>query len=295
MSQLKFPVMSIPELATLLDMSVSNLRSLANTTEKNYTYWKELKSSGGFRDLSAPKPQLKVIQKKLHNLIFSRVLFGRFSHYGIKRKSNITNASEHYGSGVVFTFDLKSFFPSVRPERVKGALIEEIGCPASLASLITKLVTVNFQLPQGAPTSTDIANIVTLRLQRRLYPLAQQWGVKKFTIYADDITFSGDNIHRGFEQMVKKIVREEGLKIHPDKGGTFNKSRCQIITGLNIAHGLTVGKLKTNWRAERHRNKKRFINGEITEKEFEVSEKRYHGRLIYSNSVKRVPRKSAIR
>src|SRR3990172_1773681 len=171
MSQSKFLVNSNSELATLLGISERDLWRLAENTENSYSQWKKQKSSGGFRNLSAPKPQLKEVQKKLHKRVFSQVELGPFTHCGIKRKSNITNAREHVGNDVVFTFDLKSFFPSVRPERVNRSLIDELGCPSSVASLITKLVTVDFELPQGAPTSTDIANIVTIRLRRRLYPL----------------------------------------------------------------------------------------------------------------------------
>ena len=289
MSHPPFPIKTISELATLLDITASNLWCLAKTTDKSYSSWKKPKISGGFRELTAPKPHLKAVQKKLHKLLFSNMISFRFSHYGIKRKSNVTNALEHNGYDVIFTFDLKSFFPSVRPERVKNALVNEFGCSAPLASIITRLVTVNYQLPQGAPTSTDIANIVTLRLQRRLYPLAKQWGIKKFTVYADDVTFSGDNIPNGFTYMVQNIVKEEGFKIHPftRKGGIFSKSDEQIVTGINIAHGLTVGNMKKNWRAERYQNSLLFQEGKISMEEFNVSERRYNSRMGYSNFVKK--------
>lgn len=286
-----FPVNTIAELATLLEMPEHNLWRIAENAENSYSRRKERKPSGGFRTLSSPNRQLKDVQKKLHKRLFSQLDLGPFSHCGIKKKSNITNACAHAGSDVIFTFDLKSFFPSVRPERVKKALIDEFGCPCILASFITRLVTADFELPQGAPTSTDIANIVTIRLQRRLYPLAKQWGVKNFTIYADDICFSGKNIQEGFQKMATKVVRKEGFKIHPDKGGVFDKSKSQVVTGINNAHGSTVGRLKKKWRAERHKNAVRRRKGEISDKEFETSEKKYASRIVYANSVKKLSRR----
>lgn len=285
MNQSKFPIGTISELAALIGIPEVELRRIAASAEKSYSRWQEPKPSGGFRNLSSPMPHLKDVQKKLHSLLFSKITFGQCSHYGIKRKSNITNAHEHCRSGVVFTFDLKSFFPSIRPERVKKALTDELGCPKRLAEIITRLVTVDFQLPQGAPTSTDIANIVTLRLQRRLYHLATQWGITKFTIYADDITFSGSNIPEGFTKMVARVIRHEGFKIHPEKGGNFNKSKAQIVTGVNVAHGPSVGRLKRIWRAERHQNAVGFQRGEILEKDFEASELRFSSRMAYANSI----------
>jgi hypothetical protein len=288
MSALKFPVNSVNELATLLGMSEHTLWRIANTASESYIRWKKTdEESGKERDITTPKPRLKNIQNKLHKLIFSHVKYGYFAHCGLKGRSNITNAREHHGCKVIHTFDIKSFFPSVHPERVKKELIDDLGCPPSVASLITKLVTVDYQLPQGAPTSTDIANIVTLRLQRRLYPLAKQWGIRKFTIYADDIAFSGDNIPSGFIKMAEKIVRKEGFKIHPDKGGTFNKSHEMIVTGINVAHGEAIGKKKKAWRAERHQNLIKFQKGEISVEEHESSEAKYVGRMAYANCVRK--------
>lgn len=293
MSRSNFPVTTLSELATLLGTTEPRLSHLANNAEKLYSRRKEPKASGGFRTISSPKPQLKEIQRKLHKCLFSQLGVGPFAHCGIKKRSNITNACAHAGSDVIFTFDLKSFFPSVRPERVKTALIDEFGCPPTVASLITRLVTADFELPQGAPTSTDIANIVTIRLQRRLYPLAKQWGVKNFTIYADDISFSSNNVPEGFQKMTTKVVGKEGFKIHPDKGGVFDKSQSQVVTGINNAHGSTVGKRKKKWRAERYQNAVRHRKGEISDKEFEASEKRYASRVVYASSVKKLSRKVA--
>ncbi len=293
MSQSIFPVNTISELAILLGVTEPRLSHLANNAEKLYSRRQEPKRSGGFRTISSPKPQLKEIQRKLHKRLLSQLDMGPFTHCGIKKRSNITNACAHADSDIIFTFDLKSFFPSVRPERVRAALIDEFACPSDVASFISRLVTADFELPQGAPTSTDIANIVTIRLQRRLYPLAKQWGVKNFTIYADDISFSSKNIPEGFQKMATKVVVKEGFKIHPDKGGVFDKSQSQIVTGVNKAHGPTVGKAQKKWRAERHQNSLRHINGEISDKEFGASEKRYTSRLLYANSIKKISRRVA--
>ncbi|KAB0670095.1 RNA-directed DNA polymerase [Oryzomonas sagensis] len=283
----RLPIQSVSELATLLGIPINELWRAARNTSKTYSRWSEPKPSGGLRNFSAPFPSLKAIQKKLHKLVFSKIETSTTSHYGIKGKSNITNACEHLGNPLIFTFDLKSFFPSIRPERVNRALIDELGCPADLASLLTKLATCDFQLPQGAPTSTDIANIVTIRLQRRLLGLARRWGLK-FTIYADDVTVSGADIPERVVADVKMIVRSEGYRLHPTKGGVYNKSSSQMVTGINIAHGATVGKTRKIWRAELHRSKQRFAAGELSEEEWLRAQTRSNSQGIYANAVKRL-------
>lgn len=285
----KFPANTAAELAALLGTSEKHLWYLGKNARKLYRFWKVPKNKPGeFRQLCSPNADLKSIQKKLHTLVFKKLIYSKHSHFGLKKKSSITNAREHIGSRFILTRDLKAFFPSVRPERIHTSLIKELGCPVTLASLITKLVTVNHELPQGAPTSTDIANLVTYRLQRKLARLCEQWGLNKFTIYADDITFSGNNIPDGFKELVEKIVKCDGFKI-ANKGGKFSKSESQEVTGINIAHGATVGKEKKScWRAERHNNKLKYCNGTMSKEEFETSENKYKGRMKYSTSVKRM-------
>lgn len=283
----RLSIQTVSELAKLLGIPINELWRIANKANNIYSRWSKSKPSGGMRKYSSPYPSLKTIQKKLHKLVLSKIDFGIPSNYGIKGKSNITNAREHLGNQVIFTFDLKSFFPSVRPERVHRALKDELGCPDDLASLLTKLVTCDYQLPQGAPTSTDIANIVTFRLQRRLSGLAKQWGLK-FTIYADDVTFSGKDIPKEIENKVKMIVKDEGYRIHSAKGGVFSKSSSQVITGINIAHGASVGKTKKVWRAELHQSQLKFAGGEISEDDWLGALNKFKSRNIYANSVKRL-------
>jgi len=283
----RLPIQTVSELATLIGVPIKELWRTASKANKSYSHWDEPKPTGGVRNFSSPYPSLKAIQKKLHKLVFSKIDFETPSNYGIKKKSNITNAREHIGNQVIFTLDLKSFFPSIRPERVFIALKDELGCSDDVASLLTKLVTCNYQLPQGAPPSTDIANIVTFRLQRRLLGLAKQWGLK-FTIYADDVTYSGTDIPVKVIDTVKMIIRTEGYKIHPAKGGVFDKSSSQVVTGINIAHGASVGKTKKNWRAELHQSKLSFAAGEITEENWLRAQKKFKSRNIYANSVKKL-------
>lgn len=274
------------KLASLLGTSEASLWRIANSTNNLYRQREEPKESGGFRTISAPMRSLKNLQRKLHRVFASRLDYGPHSHYGVRRKSNITNALRHSGKSVIFTCDLKSFFPSVRPERVREALVREQGCSSSVATLITKLVTYDHQLPQGAPTSADIANIATMRLQRRLRGLARQWGLD-FSIYADDITFSGNQVPDGFVDRAKTLIRDEGFSVHPDKGGVFDKSKPQIVTGINLAHGVTVGAIKRRWRAKRNQEQTALAAGVISFEEAQKSEARYVGRLAYAAHVAR--------
>lgn len=288
MSLKKLNIKTVSELAGLLGVSEGYLRYLANNINHFYRV-KEVskKNSDGFRNFSVPNFKLKKIQKSLNAIIVNNCDLGPYSHYGRKGRSNVTNAISHQNSSEIFTCDLRSFFPSVRPERIYKSLIDEQGCSTEAAKILTRLVSFDFQLPQGAPTSTAIANIVTIRLQRRLGSLAQKFNLR-FTILCDDLTFSGDKIPDAFVNLVKEIIGNEGFKIHPKKGGVYNKSKEQVITGINIAHGVTVGKKKKIWKAEHHNDLVEFNLGNMNEMDFEKSKKRYAARKGYALSVKKL-------
>lgn len=292
MSLKKLQFDSVSKIVELTDCSENLLWQLANNTNKHYrTQEKPKKNSSEKRLISCPSPQLKAVQRKLNAVIVSNCDLGPYSHYGRKSRSNVTNALMHDGSKYVFTLDMKNFFPSVRPERVKQTLIQEQACSPHVATLITKLVTNDYQLPQGAPTSTTIANLVTLRLQRRLSALAVKFNLG-FTILGDDITFSGDCVPDYFVKLVRKIIGEEGFKVHPSKGGVYSKSKSQMITGINVAHGITVGKQIRDWGTEYFLSKKAFENKVITRAEFIKSKNRFEGRSGYAKYVKSIKGRS---
>lgn len=281
-------IKTVSELAEKLGVSEGLLWRLAGNVDRHYRCWEQPKKNnpGEKRRISAPIGDLRKIQKKLHVLLNNTCDFGPYSHYGRKKRSNVTNALVHVAGKIVFTCDLEGFFPSVRPERVKESLVLEQECSDEVAKLITRLVTHQFQLPQGAATSTDIANIVTFRMQRRLGALARQWGLK-FTILGDDITFSGNVIPTDFVRRAKDVIASEGFKVHTSKGGVFTKSERQMVTGINVAHGLSVRKEKLYWEAEYRQQRKNRDEGEVDETASDAAQKKYNGRMSYANSVRK--------
>ena len=284
----KLNIKTVAELAEKVGVSEGQLWRLTKKVDCHYYCWEVEKKNkpGESRSISAPIGILKQVQGRLHRLLSQQCDFGSFSHYGRKGRSNITNAIVHVGEKVVFTCDMKNFFPSIRPERVVRALIDEQKCSKKVAILIAKLVTHKFQLPQGAATSTDVANIITLRLQRRLGCLAKQWGLK-FSILGDDITFSGGKISEDFVRRAKKILREEGFKIHPAKGGVFTKSERQMVTGINVAHGLSVRQEKRKWKTEYQKKCNLYEDGNIPEMQLIEAKKTYDGRMSYAKTVRK--------
>jgi hypothetical protein len=145
------------------------------------------------------------------------------------------NAEQHLYTEVVLNIDLKDFFPSIDSQRIYYIFNKICKYDKTLSYCLTRIVTYENRLPQGACTSPIISNIVAYKLDYRLFKLAQKNNIK-YTRYADDITFSGNSniITKKLYSLIKKIIEEEGFKVNERKVHFSSKSFRQEVTGLTI-------------------------------------------------------------
>ena len=92
-------------------------------------------------------------------------------------------------------------------------------------------------LPQGAPTSPALANLVAHGLDRRLAGLAARLG-GTYTRYADDLVLSGGrDLARRADAVtvtVAGIVEDEGFRLHAGKTRVRTAAQRQVVTGLVV-------------------------------------------------------------
>lgn len=141
--------------------------------------------------------------------------------------------------------DIHDFFGSIRSPRVRQTF-KKIGYPENVSKVLGALCCLHRHLPQGAPTSPALSNIVGYEMDRKLAALAAEYGLT-YTRYADDLTFSGDVFPK--EQIipqVKRIIRDEKFEPNHKKTHFMNQSSRKIITGVSVASGvkLTIPKSK---------------------------------------------------
>ena len=212
------------------------------------------KKKGEFRSIDAPCSRLRNVQRAL-NFVLQMVYTPHKAAMGfVKEKSVATNAHVHLGQNFVYNIDLKDFFHTIVSGRVYNRLLSKPFClNDKVASLITDLCCYTksdpksnefFEknskkvLPQGAPTSPSITNIICERLDYKLTRLAKAYGLK-YTRYADDITFSGPNnvfaSDGKFCSSLRNIIEnEEGFKINTDKTRLSHRGMRQEVTGLTV-------------------------------------------------------------
>jgi RNA-directed DNA polymerase len=173
-----------------------------------YRHYTIAKRSGGLREISEPLPSLKEIQRWILDNILYKCSVSNFAKGFVPERSIRENARFHRNQPKVLSLDLEDFFPSIKGGRVYN-FFKRLGYQPKVAHLLTKLCTLNGSLPQGAPTSPALSNIISLRLDKRLSGFALKEKIR-YTRYADDITFSGDFDEGQLIKFTRKVLAAEG-------------------------------------------------------------------------------------
>lgn len=250
---------TLDDLANLLEVPKSKLYYYAFKANLDNHYKKFVvpKKTGGKRTIYAPSTPLKIIQKKLSQ-IFQAVYYVKAPVHGfVKEKSILTNAKRHLKSGrkkYILNVDLKNFFPTIHMMRVENLLKSKpYNLPSFIAQIIARLTCYMSFLPQGAPSSPIISNMICAKMDTRLRILAQT-NKCTYTRYADDITISTDlsnfpsniAIYDTFTHLTTvgvellAAIEENGFKINEKKIKLQDKYRRQEITGLIVNNSPNV-------------------------------------------------------
>ena len=146
------------------------------------------KRRGGTRTLLVPERRLKFLQRQTLKLLEQLHSSRAPVHGFVKGKGAITNANEHQKRPYLLNLDLEDFFGTISRRRVVG-LLEALGLDTEVAKAIAVICVTRNQLPQGAPTSPILANMISYRLDGALMSVAKKHHLR-YTRYADDISFS---------------------------------------------------------------------------------------------------------
>lgn len=183
------PIVSVVTLSLLFGFSPSFVMALINNSSKQYRSF-VIKKGKKKREIQAPKVGLKVIQKWFGYHLAKALTYNEHVFGFIPYRSAIDAASKHCRASWVYSVDIKDFFPSTKIETVLKALIK-LGYSQEAAELISKLCCYEHRLPQGAPSSPPLSNLVMMDIDTNLSHLALEHNLC-YTRYADDIVFSGN-------------------------------------------------------------------------------------------------------
>ncbi len=224
--------------------STRRLRFLMGSRNKEAKYetFEMPKRRGGTRTIAVPARDLRWVQRHLLQVLTHLFPRHKCAHGFERGKGLVTHARQHARKRWVYCIDIQDFFPSIHWGRVYGMFqAKPFNCPPEIARLIANLVTYEGALPQGAPTSPILANLVCRRLDARLFKWAREHGYV-YSRYADDLTFSTQReaVTEEHQAVIQRIVEEEGFVVHPDKTRLMPRCGRQVVTGLIVNQGLNV-------------------------------------------------------
>jgi RNA-directed DNA polymerase len=243
---------NVLELARRLGVEADLLRSL----QPSYRERLIPKKRGGQRRLLIPGDDLKSLQRRILRRLLAKLKVHRAATAYQPKSSIADNARPHVGKAVVVKLDLVDFFPSCRTDRVER-YFRRIGWNREAAELLTRLCTYDDGLPQGAPTSPRLSNLLLYKLDHVLTRFVE---ARKgaYTRYADDITISFPKDYprriRGTIQFVARLARSMGLIVHDRKKLLIlRQHQQQRVTGLIVNEKMQLPrKVRRKLRAVDH-------------------------------------------
>jgi hypothetical protein len=184
------PIRSLAVLAIALGVPEHELLRLSNRADNLYRKAKPIrKPDGSFRQPYDALPQLKHVHRRIKERLLVNVHFPAYLTGSLPGKSPKANASFHVGAKIVICEDVQKFFPSTRSTIVHDIWLGFFGFSQDVATTLTQLTTRFGTLPEGAITSSYLANLVFWRLEPALHDQLLSRGIA-YSRYVDDICVS---------------------------------------------------------------------------------------------------------
>lgn len=225
----------------LLGIRLDILLAISNAQNKFYRYFTIPKHNGERRPIAEPLPMLKEIQHFILTNILYKLSCSPYSKAYVQNSSIKENAKFHRNQHTLVKLDIQDYFNSLHESQVMS-FFSSLGYSVSVSVLLTKLCTLNKGLPQGAPTSPYLSNLLTVNMDIAIYKHCSQYGNLRYTRYADDISISGEFDPAIIIRGVSKIVEASHLHINKQKTAVIGQQNKQIVTGIVVNDRLQAPK-----------------------------------------------------
>ena len=242
-------IKSINHLLELLCISPEDERKyLYSNNRKKYLYFEYSipKKTGGFRKIEIPNDTIMHIQKAINKVILSKFKTSKCCIGYVKGKSIVDNASPHLSAKTLLKFDIKDFFPSITLNKVVKQF-RYYGYGKNVSRYLGYLCVNNdYCLPQGAPTSPMLSNLVCIKLDKRIEAFCTKYNLN-YTRYADDITISSIEKLSSkncifIKNFVDMVIKEEGFTPNQEKFKKIVNGQCLRVTGIVVNSKINVDK-----------------------------------------------------
>ncbi|WP_395687208.1 reverse transcriptase family protein [Caenimonas koreensis] len=250
------PIGSIDSLALALGVSRSALTALATAASSHYSTFTipKKKELGQVREVCGPSHELKVVQKRINRMIFEKVTYPAYLFGGVPDTDYFKNAAAHSNARSLIALDVRNFYGNISTKEVLKIFKFFCKFPTDVAQILAQLTTKDGWVPQGACTSSHLANLVFFDTEHRVIREMQQQGLR-YSRLLDDITISSKNsispnLTGKIVEKIKVMLADKGMKLKTKKtriSSSSNPETLMEVTGLWLNRGIPKV-----FRSERH-------------------------------------------
>ena len=256
------------------------LYGISNNIDLNYEEIIIKKKNKSLRYLNEPSSILKSIQKRILKNVLEEKMISKCAYAYKKGLSTILNAKSHVGCKVILKLDIENFFDNINFYKVYNSCFNESLYPKKLGMLLTNLCVYNDSLPQGAPTSGYISNIVLRNFDCNINAYCKDKNIN-YTRYSDDMTFSGDFDIRKLIKYVNELLYKEGFRLNKSKIKVVLNTTRQQVTGIVVNEKINLSKnYKRKIRQEVYYVLKYGVKSHIKKRNINLSCNRYLSMLL---------------
>lgn len=263
-----------------LGVSAKALYSLSNHILSHYYQTKILKENGEYRELSVPDDFLKMVQKRIVEKILA---YEEISPYAMAYRygaSTVKNARVHLKQNIILKLDIRHFFDHIIFPMVKDKVFHKEKYSEKNRILLSILCLYKDALPQGAPTSPIISNIIMKDFDNTVGEWCNEKNIR-YSRYCDDMTFSGDFNCGEVVELVKKELKKMGFFLNDAKTTVAHKGQKQIVTGIIVNEKInTPSPYRKKIRQELYYCKKFGVSAHLQKKGLDICEQDYLNKLL---------------
>lgn len=227
------------QLADFLGLNRAKLFQLVRCCDRYYTERALPKRNGGARVIAAPYGELKMVQWRILHAILRFFPVSPYATAYQKGHGLAYNAAPHQGKRYLLKLDLEDFFGSIPFQKVYQAAFGRERFPKQIGMMLTSLCCRNDVLPQGAPTSPALSNLVLRWFDDTIGEWCRRRGVS-YTRYSDDLTFSADRPLYDVYQKVTELLEQRGFTVNEKKTRFITNATRMEVTGLTVNDGVGV-------------------------------------------------------
>lgn len=215
------------------------LYAVSNHTEGHYHKASVRKRNGSIRSLLVPDRLLMKIQRNILHNILDQMPVSPYATAYRRGRGIVMNAQPHLGAGQILKLDIKDFFQHILFYQVYQSAFPTVYFPPSVGTLLTHLCCYLDYLPQGAPTSAAISNLVMKNFDTYMGAWCEEKGIH-YSRYCDDMTFSGNFDAGAVIRRVSGFLKSMGFKLNPGKIKVVSCHQRQEITGIVVNRKIQV-------------------------------------------------------